>query len=356
MIARPLRAALSLSLIAGVATRSARADTEEALTDFKAGRYLEASAEIQAVLDRSPGYPYGHFLLGHCQMKMGHPQDAEREFSRAVTLDRERAEYWLGWTLALNANGKWRFAVRAATEGLARSQDARTHYSLLSLRGYAYGALRRWSDAASDLDAAQRIHVEPWLLMYSGKMRFEMGDYVDAIPLLRQAEQSAPDDPVILRLLAESFLRLATAEPDPIRKRFTYTQALPYAQRLASVRPDDLDAVNLVGRATLGAGLYKQAENVFQHVLATDPRQCYAMANLGRTYMATSQWTEAEAYLKKASACAPRLTIVYESLGELYLAVGRPQDAAQAFRRAEELEPTREGRDPRGMIPVFAPR
>ena len=334
----------------------ARAGADEALSEFKAGRYLEAAAEIQAVIDRSPGYAYGHFLLGHCMLKMRRTHDAELEFRRALSLDSGRAEYYHGFALALNASGKWSFTIRAATDGLDRAGNPRTRYALLALRGYAWGALRRWADAVRDLEAAKRIHTEPWVLVFLGKARFAMGAWADAIPPLRQALQASPDDPVVLRLLAESCLRAAADERDPVRKRFTYTQSLAYAQRLASVTPTDLDAVHLVGRAALGAGQLVQAENVFRHVRAINPRQCYAMANLGRTYMAAARWPEAEAYLRQASACAPRLTTVYESLGELYLELGKPQEAAAAFRRVEEIEPTRRAGEIPAPTPVFQPR
>jgi tetratricopeptide (TPR) repeat protein len=350
------RGATALALIAGVSLRPARADANEALAAFKAGRYLEAVAEIQAVVDRSPGYGYGYFLLGHCMLKMRRVNEAELQFRRALRLDPERAEYYEGFALALNASGNWPLMIRAADEGLARAQDPRTRYRLLTLRGYASGALRRWSDAVHDLEAAQGIRSEPWLLVFLGKARFANGAYADAVPPLRRALQNTPDDPDVLRLLAECFLRLAADEKDAIRKRFDYLQSLAYAQQLASVTPDNLDAVHLVGRAALGAGRLDQAENVFRHVLAINPRQCYALANLGRTYMAAACWAEAEAYLLNASACAPRLTTVYESLGEVYLELGKPQDAADAFRRAEEIEPGAHATELSGAIPVFHPR
>src|SRR5262249_50030835 len=104
-------------------------------------------------------------------------------------------------------------------------------------------------------------------------------------------------------------------------------------------RPDDAEAVYLVGRAALGAGQLEQAERLFLHVLSLDPRQCYAMVNLGRTYMALARWSEAEGYLRQASACAPRLAVVYETIGDLYIKTGMPQQAAVAYRRAEEIEP-----------------
>jgi len=353
---RCVRATTLLTLSACIAFRPARADADEALADFKAGRYLEASAEIQAVVDRTPAYDYGYFLLGHCMLKMGRPADAQLQFRRALILNPTRAEYYQGFALSLNASGNWPLMVHAATDGIARATDPRTRCALLALRAYAWGALRRWNFAVRDLEEVQRTYAEPWVFAFLGKARFASGAWADAIPPLRQALDTDPDDPILLRLLAECSLRLAADEQDPVRKSYTYSQSLLYAQRLAAVSPGDLDAVDLVGRAALGAGKLTQAENVFRHVLANNPRQCYALANLGRTYMAAARWTDAEAYLRNASACAPRLTTVYESLGELYLQLGKPQEAAAAFRRAEEIEPTHAVTDPGAAIPVFQPR
>ena len=350
------RAVSALALFACIASLPVRADEKEALAAYKAGRYLDAVAEIQAVVDQSPGYDWGYFLLGHCMLKMRRVGEAELQFRRALRLDPARAEYYQGLALAFAASGNWPLMIRATDEGLIRVQDPRTRYALFALRGYASGALRRWNDAVRDLEAAQRIRSEPWLLVFLGKARFATGSYAAAVVPLRQALQIAPDDPVPLRLLAECYLRLAADENDAVRKRFDYLQSLTYAQRLASLTPDDLDAVHLVGRAALGAGRLDQAANIFRHVLSINPRQCYALANLGRTYMATARWAEAEAYLRNASACAPRMTTVFESLGELYLELGRPQEAAEAFRRVEEIEPKRRGTDLPGVMPVFQPR
>lgn len=351
-----IRVALAVVLISGIGASAARADAQAALAAFKAGRYLEAAAEMQAVVDRSPGYAYGYFLLGHCMLKMRRSPDAELEFRRALRLDPNRAEFYQGFALALNASGDWPRAVWATTEGLARASDPRTRYALLTLRGYAWGAQRRWTEAVRDLEAALLIRSEPWVLAFLGKARFATGAYAAAIPPLVEVLRSIPDDPMVLRLISESYLRLAGDETDPRRKIVAYGESLAYAQRLVSVRPGDLDAVHLLGRTALGAGKLAQAENIFRHVLANDPRQCYAMVDLGRTYMAAARWAEAEAFLRKASACAPRLATIYESLGDLYLQLGRPEEAAVAFRRAEGIEPSRGFEEQDATIPVSGPR
>jgi tetratricopeptide (TPR) repeat protein len=348
--------AVVLALLTSAGALPARADMDEALADYKAGRYLEAASQIQDVLDRTSSYPYGHFLLGHCMLKMKLVREAEREFRRALALDPSRAEYYQGFALALNASGNWPLTIVTTTNGLARARDPRTRYALLALRGYGWGALGRWPEAVGDFEDAQRIFPEPWVLEWLGKARFATGDHAGAIAPLEKALSVAPDDPVALRLLAECHLRLAADEPDPARKRFAYTEALYRAQRLAAISPGSLDAVQLVGRAALGAGRLAEAEDIFRHVVALDPRQCYALADLGRTYMAAARWVEAEAYLRKASACAPRLTTVYESLGDVYVKLGRDQEAAAAYLRAESIDPSRPDADLPPIVPVFAPR
>jgi len=349
-------AAVAFALTACAFTLPARADTQEAFAAMKAGRYLEAAAELQAVVDKSPGYADGYFLLGHCMLRMGRIREAEVEFRRAVRLDPAPPAYYDGLALALAASGDWPHAVRAVSEGLARTQDPRVRYTLLAFRGYAFSALRRWNDAINDLEAARRIRSEPWLLALLGRARFATGAYAEAVIPLRQVVVVVPEDRVVLRLLAESYLRLAAAEPDLVRKKFAYVQSLNFAQRLASLTPNDLAAVHLVGRAALGAGSLEQAEDVFRSVLSVNPRHCYALANLGRTFMAAARLAEAEAYLRNAVACAPRLTTVWESLGEVYLALGKPQDAAAAFRRVEELEPSQAASEFPNTIPAFQPR
>jgi tetratricopeptide (TPR) repeat protein len=351
------------SVASGVALASAllaacpaRAGVNEAFSALRAGKYLDAASEIQAVLDRSPSYAYGHFLLGHCLLKMRQANGALLEFQRAIELDASRAEFYQGQAMAWNAVGNWPKAIQAASDGLFITHDPRLRYALLALRTYSWSALGRWGDAVKDIEAADKIRSAPWSLVLLGKARFAMGDYENAIPPLMKSLEPDREEPNVLRLLAECHLRLATNGDDPRLKRFNYQQSLSYGVRLARLTPTDLAVLQLVGRAALGVGNLEQAESMFRHVLASQPRQCYALADLGRTLMASARWAEAEAYLLQAAACAPRLAAIYESLGDLYLKMGKPQEAAVAYWRVEALEPSRAGQPPPATVPVFAPR
>jgi len=159
----------------------------------------------------------------------------------------------------------------------------------------------------------------------------------------------------VLRLLAECYLRLAAAEPEAVRKTFLYVQSLDFAQQLSSVTPDDLEAVHLVGRAASGREAGPGRERLPSRPIRQPP-PLLRPGNLGRTFMAGGRLEEAKAYLRTASVCAPRLAAVWESLGELYLELGQAQEAAAAFRRVEEIEPSHAAPQFPTTIPVFQPR
>ena len=359
-----LARAIVVVLALAAAGRAAHAlDPQDALDDFKVGRYLEAVTKFQALVDRFPGYSYGFFMLGHCKLKMHEPLRAEALFRHAIELDPTRPLYYMGLAMALADETSWARTIQALTDGLGHAEDARTRYNLLLLRAEAWHALQRWDQVVADLEVARRIHQDPAVFALLGKAYFGNGDAKAAIPPLLFALQTAPDDAGVLRVLSESYIRVGAAEPDLVKKRLAYTQALDYAQRLAALTPDDLEVKHLVGRAALGAGRLAQAETIFLHVLEVEPRQCYAMINLGRTLFAARKYREAEAWLLRAEGCAPREAIVYETLGELYLKQGMTDEAAAAFRRADDLSPDDRSpmvgkpRPPRdGTISVSAPR
>jgi len=364
-MSRGLARAIVLALALPALSPPARAvvDPQEAFADYKAGRYLEAATKFQALVDRFPEYHYGFFMLGHCTLKRHAPARAEALFRHAIELDPTRPDYYLGLALALADEASWVRTIQVLTDGLAHAEDPRMRYNLFLLRAEAWHALQRWDQVVADLEVARRIHQDPAVFELLGKAYFGNGDAKAAIPPLQFALQTSPDDTGVLRVLSESFIRVGAAEPDVVKKRIAYTQALEYAQRLAALTPDDLEVVHLVGRAALGAGRLEQAETVFLSVLEREPRQCYAMVNLGRTLFAARKYREAEAWLLRAKGCAPREAIVYETLGELYLKQSMTDEAAAAFGRANELSSddasplVRKPRPPRnGTISVSAPR
>jgi Flp pilus assembly protein TadD len=65
--------------------------THEVEVLIQQGRWAEAHAACQKLVEEHPTTPKLHGFLGYCLMKMNRIQEAEAEFRKAVTLD---PNYW----------------------------------------------------------------------------------------------------------------------------------------------------------------------------------------------------------------------------------------------------------------------
>src|SRR5262245_58169074 len=143
-VRRSLRAVHPILVAAGIlAATPAAADGDQALRAFKAGKYVEASAMFQALVDESPGSAYGYYMLGNCFLKMREPVEAERSFRQAIERSGDRFEYHHGLANALLAQGSYQEAVDAlsAAENLVQTPQ---RFAFFALRGTCWGALKQW--------------------------------------------------------------------------------------------------------------------------------------------------------------------------------------------------------------------
>lgn len=65
---------------------------DQGMSHFKSGKYAEAAAEFQALVDGAPNYDYGYFMLGMSFLQMGKPKDAETNILKAVELNGDKFE------------------------------------------------------------------------------------------------------------------------------------------------------------------------------------------------------------------------------------------------------------------------
>ena len=133
---------------------------------------------------------------------------------------------------------------------------------------------------------------------------------------------------------------MAAGTPDNARKKSLYSSAMETAERLRQLTPDDPEAMAELGRAALGAGQYTVAEGAFRTVLATRPGACHTLVNLSRALLAQDRTGEAERTLGDAARCAPAMPEVHEGLGRVYFRQQRFSLALEAFRRANEIQPS----------------
>jgi tetratricopeptide (TPR) repeat protein len=313
----------------------------QGLSHFKSGKYAEAAAEFQTLVDSSPSYDYGYFMLGLSLLKMGKFKEADENIVKAIELNGDKFEYHNGLATVYFTQKNYAKAISALKTSEPLASNDQYKFALFSMRGNCYAALEKWADAVDDLEKAKAINAgQASVLVTLGQSYYKLGYFDKAAKVFRQAVKAVPSDTSTLQLLAESLINLGAEAKTDSEKASLYKEALGYAQKLQKAKPGSYESSNLVGRSALGAKDYPTAVKAFRGVLAQKADYCYAMANLGKTYIAQQNWGDAEQILKEASACAPRMSVVQESLGFALQKQGRLPEAIQAYERAYEIKPS----------------
>jgi tetratricopeptide (TPR) repeat protein len=333
---------LALALVAAFLGNVAWAtdDLSLGLEYFKAGKYGEAAARFQIMVDSSPKYAFGYHMLGLSYLQLGRPKEAEEYLRKALEIDGTKFEYHHGLARTYLARRDTAAAIATlkTAEPLARSDDQK--FPLYSLRGFAYAALEKWPEAVEDLERARTIEPEAAVLAQLGRAYMHLGYPEQAAPVFRQAAQLNANDVATHKRLVEALLDMAAREPNRRAKGALYAEALEAAERVLKLEPNQYQSHNLVGRSALGAGDYARAEQSFRRVLAQRSDYCWAMANLGKTYIAQQRWAAAESIFIDATTCAPKLPIALEGLGLAQQKQGKLSEAILSYQAAQKSKPS----------------
>jgi superkiller protein 3 len=334
------RAVALTAILVLLAASVAEADFEQAMNYFKSGKYVEAAAEFQTLVDNSPNYDSGYYMLGLSLMGMKKPADAQKNFQKAIELNGEKFEYHHGLAKSYVDQRQYSKAVATLKTAEPLAQDPNMKFALYALRGYAYVALEAWDDAVGDLEKAKGIKKAPSVLSQLGKSYYGLRHYDKAVPAFRDALKAKAGDQNATRMLAESLINLGAETSNDSQKASAYKEAVTTAEKYLQLKPNDYKAHNLLGRAALGAQEFGKAEQAFRKVLALKPDYCFAMVNLGKTYIAQQRWSDAESILGDAATCAPREAVVYESLGFVIEKQKRLEEAIAQYNKAMQLKPS----------------
>jgi len=327
----------ALALVAGTAAW-ANDDLNQGLEYFKTGKYAEAAAKFQAMVDGSPNYDFGYYMLGLSYLQLGKPKDAETSLLKALEINGNKFEYHHGLAKSYfeRKDAAKAVATLKTAEPLATADQQK--FPLYSLRGFAYVALEKWPEAVDDLERARAINPQHSILVQLGKAYMSLGYADKATPVFRQAAQANPHDAPTSEFLAQALLDMGAEAKDDAAKKALYAEALQVADRVVKLKPNDYQSYNLAGRSALGAQDYPKAEQSFRKVLAQKPDYCWAMANLGKTYLAQARWADAEGILTDATKCAPRLAVAFESLGFAQQKQGKLAQAVQTYEAAQAIK------------------
>lgn len=188
----------------------------------------------------------------------------------------------------------------------------------------------KWiAQASASLDRA--VHLNDKLAgPYNslGRLHTALGQYDLALQEFQRAVAINPRDPDVLIGMAaayEHMSRVGEAEA-------TYKKAI-------ALRPDYWDSYNSLGNFYDRQGKYPEAVAQYKRVIELTPDNATAYSNLGAEYMSIGDVASnqlAEQALKKSLQIAPSYA-AYANLGNFYMGLTRYDEAAEATRKALEL-------------------
>lgn len=341
-------AAFWLLVMVSIATPVA-AGFEEGLELLKTGKYTEAAAEFQALVDQSPEYADGYHLLGLCFMKTGKLADAEKNILKAIEIKGDNFLFHYNLANTYASMGKPEKVIKTLN-GAEAIAPANQKALLSKVRSQAYVTLKQWDEAIPDLETALAAKPEAAIQTQLGKAYFLTGESGKAVGALKKAVAAKPD-PAAHELLIEAMIDVAAKTTGKNEKKAAYDQALAEAKKFQSASPSSFDAQYLVGRTALGAGDFDGAISAFKASLGKKPSHCNAKANLGNAYAAKADWTNAISSLKDATKCDPKSSVAWRYMGFAYQKSASEaknerdkqqqlSEAIAAYRKAAEISPS----------------
>jgi tetratricopeptide (TPR) repeat protein len=332
-----LKASLFMLLILLLAVApGARADQDQALTYFKAGKYLEAAGEFQALIDEHPDYAYAYFMLGNCFLKTDKVADAEKNLLKAIELNGDKFEYHYQLANAYVKMHKNDKVVSALTSAEPLATNPQYKQALYKLRGFAYFRDESWENAVTDL---KRAGGDVEVVSRLAKAYFKLGDTKAAADAFGSAVTAKPDDPELRELHGEALLNLALTTRSDREKDKVYAKALSEAEAFRKLKPNSFDAENLVGRAALGAKQYDKAVTAFRNALKKQPDHCNAMINLGKALMSKKDWASSFRSFENATKCDPKMGMAWENMAYTQQKQEKLEDAIKTYEKALSLDP-----------------
>ncbi|UCC15205.1 MAG: tetratricopeptide repeat protein, partial [Gammaproteobacteria bacterium] len=133
---------------------------------------------------------------------------------------------------------------------------------------------------------------------------------------------------------AYSFLRAGMAN----ERTGNYPAAVKAYERGLEVEPKNVELLNAKGFALFQQGKSEEAVVALEKALAVDPKHWKAHNNMALASIDIGELELAEAHYRESLAIEPQAAI-YNDLGFVLERQGLPEDAAEAYRKALELDP-----------------
>ncbi len=300
---------------------------------YRSGRFAEALAAFEKVLQLKPGDFDTLMMCGHARQAMGDFDLAETSFRQALDAQPNSitARQYLGGLLADQGRGEE--AEASLREALALNpRDRRQIAALQQFLGVALKQQRRLKEALQLFDAAEAAQPDnPAVDHCRGLTLQDMGDMEGAIRFYRRALQRNPLNMVAQQELNKLLYRLGRD-----------SEFLKSLDEASAKHPSSPSPALLKADFLFKTGKLAEAAVEFERAAKLMPHSWLPPDMLGVIYARQGEYDRALQMHERAVGLAPQNAQAWTNFAEDLLRAGDPERARDTAERALSLQPNQQ--------------
>jgi tetratricopeptide (TPR) repeat protein len=293
---------------------------------FFAGKPAEAEPHLRAALTIDPSLAKVRMLLGTCEHRAGHLEDARNDISAALPQITDPKVRQQGGLEIIEIDTALNDLPSAATFAAQLKKEFPTDPEVL------FAAWRVYSDLADEavLDLSFAAPNSAQMHQAMAHVLIRERNNKAAIENLREALKLNPALPGAHYELAE-LLRLSTLPADKAEAEEQYKLAVQYD-------PNDAASLTSLGGIADEAGDHTTAIARYKQALAAQPTYTDAQIGLAYELSETGKPEEAVPLLQQAISSEPMNMLAHFRLSAVYRRLHRPEDAKRELAEYEKLK------------------
>jgi Flp pilus assembly protein TadD len=297
-----------------------------AIERYQAGRFDEAQALCQRILQQAPSHAEVMHLLGLIAIHRGQSQLALDLVQKAIALMPTNAAFYVTLAGACRRLKQAEAAVAACRRAIALKPDlAAAHNNL----GNALQDQQKLEKATAAFRKAIELDPSfPEAYGNLGSCLLAQEDFDGAADAYARMVQRRPHS-------APAHCSLGFA----LSRMGKFDEGVAACTRALELQPHYVEALNVLGYSLRELGKLDEAAAAFSRSLSLAPNHPETYDGLGTTLTRQGKFDQAAEALRRAIALRPEYGEAHNNLGKLLAEQGRFEEAAAAFRRAIELKP-----------------
>jgi len=315
----------------------AEAGWNEGVAAYRSGDFATAASEFRAVVEETPDFAGGHFMLGQALMKQNDDAGALNHLRKAYELDSENVSYQIALSQAyLNASrfGDANQLLSRIDPNSLPAKSREAYYEMLGAAAAGSGDTGRALQTFKKQTEVNPGNADAWYRY--GTAAFNAGDTATGVSALEKAVNLDGSDRKKVEALSKALVRQAR-ESRGAAKKTAYNKAVSVAENLVSDNPS-YENLLFLGEVQLGAAAYQDAVASLKRAAAKNGSAWYPHFYMSQAYTLLSQYdaaaSSAQLALERVSSADNRKRI-WDTIGFAHEKQKNYDQAIAAYQKAE---------------------